>query len=270
MTRKLRLTILGSGCSTGVPRIDGYWGNCNPENPKNWRSRCAAWISAWESETPERLTSVIIDTPPEVREQVLKARVPHVDAVLWTHDHADQAHGIDDMRAFIFRRQAPIDAFMDAATHGTLLNRFGYAFRGNLGYPPVYNDHLIPAHGTPWQVEGEGGAIPIVTFDQAHGPIRSVGYRVGDIAYSSDVSDIPEDSFATLSGLKLWVVDCLRHAPHPTHSHLEKTLGWIDRLKPDHAILTNLHQELDYDALKSVLPKNVEPAYDQLSVEVFL
>ncbi len=270
MSRKLRITLLGSGCSTGVPRVDGYWGACDPENPKNRRSRCSAWLAGWDQATPEKVTSVMIDTAPECREQILRAGVPHVDAVLWTHDHADQAHGIDDLRAFIFARNAPIDGYMDEATHKTLMSRFGYAFRGNLGYPPVYTDHLIPAHGTAWSVSGEGGSLPVVTFDQAHGPIRSVGYRVGDIAYSSDISDLPEDSFAALDGLKVWVVDCLRYKPHPTHSHLEKTLAWIDRLKPDHAILTNLHQDMDYNALKAVLPANVEPAFDQLSIEVSL
>jgi phosphoribosyl 1,2-cyclic phosphate phosphodiesterase len=270
MSRMLRVTILGSGCSTGVPRVDGYWGACDPQNPKNRRSRCSAWVSAYNDGQPEKLTSVVIDTSPDLRHQVIAAGIPKVDAVLWTHDHADQTHGIDDLRAFIFHRDAPIDGYMDEATHETLISRFNYVFRGNQGYPPVYIDHIIPAHGTRWDIAGEGGNIPILTFDQIHGPIRSVGYRLGDIAYSSDVSDIPEESFEALSGLKLWIVDALRHKPHPTHSHLEKTLEWIARVKPDHAVLTNLHQDLDYDALKSILPKNVEPAFDQLTVAIEL
>ena len=270
MSRTLRIVLLGTGCSTGVPRVDGYWGACDPENPRNRRRRCCAWVSAWHDDTPDRKTSLIIDTSPDLHQQVISAAIPHVDAVLWTHDHADQTHGIDDLRAFIFHREAPIDGYMDEATRRTLISRFGYVFQGNLGYPPVYKDHLIPPHGQKWLVGGEGGAVPISTFDQAHGPIRSVGYRIGDIAYSSDVSDIPEDSFSALEGLKLWVVDCLRYKPHPTHSHLEKTLSWIDRVRPERAILTNLHQDMDYEALKSQLPAHVEPAYDLISVDVAL
>lgn len=267
MSKSLCVTILGSGCSTGVPRVDGYWGACDPANPKNRRSRCSAWVSLNDHATGG-MTSVLLDTSPDLRHQILGAGVPKVDAVLWTHDHADQTHGIDDLRAFVFHRETPIDGYMDQATHDTLMSRFRYVFRGNQGYPPVYKDHLIPPHGTRWEVAGEGGGLSVLTFDQQHGPIRSVGYRIGDVAYSSDVSDIPDDSFVHLSGLKLWIVDALRYKPHPTHSHLEKTLGWIARAKPDHAILTNLHQDLDYAALISILPANVEPAYDLMSIEI--
>jgi len=270
MAKRLKVRILGSGCSTGVPRVDGYWGACDPKNPKNRRSRCSAWLSLHDDDTPEALTSIVIDTAPDFREQMIRAAVPHIDAILWTHDHADQSHGLDDMRAFTFARGKPIDGYMDQATYKTLTHRFGYVFTGNLGYPPVCQPRHLPAHGAQWKLSGEGGEIPIATFDQAHGPIRSVGYRIGDIAYSSDVSDIPEESFAALQGLKVWIVDALRYKPHPTHSHLEKTLDWIDRVKPERAILTNLHQDMDYDTLKAQLPAGVEPAYDQLEVETLL
>jgi phosphoribosyl 1,2-cyclic phosphate phosphodiesterase len=267
MTQTLTVRILGSGCSTGVPRIDGYWGACDPKNPKNRRTRCSAWFGLSNG---EGLTSVVIDTSPEFREQMIRAAVPHIDAVLWTHDHADQTHGLDDIRAFTFARDLPIDGYMDEATYKCLSNRFGYIFTGNLGYPPVCQPHTIPPHGVPWQISGAGGNLPVVTFDQAHGPIRSVGYRLGDVAYSSDISDLPEAGFAALAGLKLWIVDCLRYRPHPTHAHLEKTLGWIERLKPEQAILTNLHQDMDYEALKNILPSNVTPAYDQMNLEIML
>ncbi len=270
MSKRLRITLLGSGCSTGVPRVDGYWGACDPDNPKNHRSRCSAWVTLIDDAMPALMTSVVIDTSPDLRSQVLRAGIPKVDAVLWTHDHADQTHGIDDMRAFIFGREAPIDGYMDRETHDTLMSRFGYVFKGNMGYPPVYNPHILPPHGIRWQIEGEGGALPIVTFDQIHGPIRSVGYRIGDIAYSSDISDMPDESFAALDGVKLWVVDALRYKPHPTHSHLEKTLEWISRLRPQHAILTNLHQDMDYEMLKAQLPANIEPAFDLISHEIEL
>lgn len=267
MSKTLTVKILGSGCSTGVPRVDGYWGACDPENPKNRRSRCSAWFGLSDG---ERLTSVVIDTAPDFREQMIRAALPHIDAILWTHDHADQTHGLDDMRAFTFARGRPIDGYMDEATYATLTHRFGYVFEGNLGYPPVCEPHHLPPHGTQWSISGEGGDLPVITFDQAHGPIRSVGYRIGDIAYSSDISDLPEESFEALKGLKVWIVDALRYKPHPTHSHLERTLRWIERVNPERAILTNLHQDMDYQALKAILPAGVEPAYDQLAVKVSL
>ena len=270
MSQVLKLKILGSGCSTGVPRIDGYWGACDPNNPKNRRSRCSAWFGLYHDDAPDRLTSVVIDTAPEFREQMVRAGVRAIDAILWTHDHADQTHGIDDMRAFTFARGGPIDGYMDEATRETFRRRFGYVFTGLMGYPPICNDRLIPPHGTPWAIEGEGGALPVVTFAQHHGPIQSVGYRIGDIAYSSDISDIPEESYPALEGLKLWVVDAMRHKPHATHSHVEKTLAWIEHFRPEHAVLTNLHQELDYDALRRELPANVEPAFDQMSFDIRL
>lgn len=267
MTKALTVRILGSGCSTGVPRVDGYWGACDPQNPKNRRSRCSAWFALSDGDA---MTSVVIDTAPDFREQMIRASVPHIDAILWTHDHADQTHGLDDMRAFTFARGRPIDGYMDETTYATLTGRFGYVFQGNLGYPPVCQPHYIPPHGTRWMVTGEGGDMPVMTFDQAHGPIRSVGYRIGDIAYSSDISDLPEGSFDALHGLKVWIVDALRYKPHPTHSHLEKTLGWVNRVKPERTILTNLHQDMDYDALKAILPANVEPGFDQMEVKISL
>lgn len=266
--KRLQVTILGSGCSTGVPRADGYWGQCDPANPKNRRSRCSAWLSLSDETAPGKSTSVVIDTAPDFREQAIRAGISHVDAVLWTHDHADQTHGLDDLRPFIFARGRPIDGYMDDATHATLIERFRYSFKGNQGYPPVYNGLRIPSHGVPWQVEGEGGALPVVTFDQEHGPIRSVGYKVGNFAYSSDLNGLPEASFAALEGLDLWVVDCLRHHPHPTHSHMAQTLEWIARLRPRHAVLTNLHQDLDYETLRRQLPANIEPAYDQMRLQL--
>ena len=264
MSQMLTVTILGSGCSTGVPRSDGYWGACNPENPKNRRSRCSAWFTLKDKET-QGLTSVLVDTSSDFRQQALAAAIPHIDAILWTHDHADQVGGVDDIRAFTFTR-GPIDGYSDETTFSSLSGRYTYVFTGNLGYPPICRHQYIPPHGTHWAIKGEGGALPVLTFDQVHGPIKSIGYRLGDIAYSSDISAMPEESFAALEGVKLWIVDAMRYKPHPTHSHLEQTLEWIARVKPDHAIITNLHQDVDYDAVKALLPPNVEPAYDQLSV----
>lgn len=262
MSQTLTVTILGSGCSTGVPRADGYWGACNPDNPRNRRSRCSAWFSL-KNEENQGVTSALVDTSSDFRHQAIAAAIPHIDAILWTHDHADQVGGIDDIRAFTFAR-GPIDGYSDLATFSTLNDRYRYVFSGNLGYPPICSHHYIPPHGETWAIKGEGGALPVTTFDQIHGPIKSVGYRIGDIAYSSDISAMPEESFAALDGVKLWIVDGMRYKPHPTHSHIEQTLDWIARVKPDHAVITNLHQDVDYDAVKAILPPNVEPAYDQM------
>ncbi len=270
MSQVLKIRILGCGCSTGVPRIDGYWGACDPNDPRNRRSRCSAWFGLYDDARPERVTSVVVDTAPDFREQMVKAGVTAIDSILWTHDHADQAHGLDDMRAYTFAKSKPINGYMDHATHKTLTERFGYVFTGNLGYPPVCEPHIIPAHGVPWSISGEGGVLPVLTFDQEHGPIRSVGYRFGDVAYSSDVSHIPETSFDALYGLKVWIVDALRYKPHPTHSHLDRTLGWVEKFRPERTILTNLHQDMDFEALKNQLPAHVEPAVDQMCIELSL
>ena len=267
MSRHLRVRILGSGCSTGVPRIDGYWGACDPENPRNRRTRCSLWLGLYDGDAA---TSVVVDTSPEFREQMVRAGVRKLDAVLWTHDHADQTHGIDDMRAYTFAREGVIAGYMDAATHATLTQRFGYIFEGKFGYPPICAAHILPPHGTPWRIAGEGGELPVLTFDQAHGPIRSVGYRFGPVAYSSDVSDIPEDSFAALQGVKVWIVDALRLRPHPTHAHLDLALQWAERVRPELTILTNLHQDMDYEALQAQLPPGVVPAYDQMELNLTL
>ncbi|MFT3996563.1 MAG: MBL fold metallo-hydrolase, partial [Asticcacaulis sp.] len=149
----------------------------------------------------------------------------------------------------------------------TLSQRFGYVFTGKFGYPPICDQRALPPFGREFTLDGEGGAVRVVTFDQEHGPIRSVGYRIGDVAYSSDISGLPEDSFDILSGVKVWIVDALRYAPHPTHAHLALALEWIARVKPERAILTNLHQDMDYEELRAQLPDGVEPAYDQMIIE---
>ena len=173
------VVILGSGSSGGVPRGDGDWGVCDPAEPRNRRTRCSMLA---RKTGPEGTTNVLIDTSPDLREQMLASGTRHVDAVLYTHDHADQTHGIDDLRTFAARSRKRIPAWMDEATHGSLTHRFDYIFESKFGYPPLLDGRIIPAHGTAWSVEGAGGAIPVTTFDQAHGPIRSVGYRLGDMA----------------------------------------------------------------------------------------
>jgi phosphoribosyl 1,2-cyclic phosphate phosphodiesterase len=259
VTSGLEITILGSGSSGGVPRGDGDWGACDPAEPRNRRTRCSMLA---RRRGPDGDTTVLIDTSPDLREQMLSAEVKALDAVLYTHDHADQTHGIDDLRVFAIRRRQRIPAWMDRATRDALVPRFPYIFESIEGYPAILDLRDIPEHGTPWGVDGPGGVIPVVTFDQGHGPIRSVGYRMGSVAYSSDVSDLDDAAFEALTGCKLWIVDALRWTAHPTHSHVDKTLEWIARSGVERAVLTNLHIDLDYEALSRSVPANVEVGYD--------
>lgn len=267
MIDELEVVILGSGSSGGVPRGDGDWGACDPAEPRNRRTRCSALI---RRHGPDGVTGVLIDTSPDLRTQMLAADVKHLDAVLYTHDHADQTHGIDDLRVFAIRSRTRIPAFMDAATRAALTHRFDYIFESRLGYPAIVEARDIPPHGTPWSVEGAGGPVPVVTFDQAHGPIRSVGYRCGPVAWSSDVSDLDDAAVEAVRGCDLWIVDALRFTPHPTHAHVDRTLEWIARAQVRRAVLTNLHIDLDYNALSAILPANVEVGYDGWSARLRL
>lgn len=266
MSAMLEITILGCGSSGGVPRADGDWGACNPANPKNRRRRCSLMVRR-QGEAPEAETTLIVDASPDLVWQTSDAGAQRLDAVLLTHDHADQTHGIDDIRAFAIRQRGRIPCYADPATSETMIRRFGYVFQGEGGYPAIADLKALPSHGEPWRVDGPSGAIPVVTFDQDHGAVRSVGYRFGGVAYSSDVVDLDDAAFEALTDLDVWIVDALRFRPHPTHAHLEKTLAWIERARPRRAILTNMHIDLDYDELAAQLPDGVEPAYDGLVVE---
>lgn len=264
MIDKLEYTLLGSGSSAGVPRADGAWGACDPNEPRNHRSRCSMLVRRLSGNGSKADTTVLIDTSPDLRLQSVRAGIGRIDAVLMTHDHADQAHGIDDLRAFALIQRQRIPVHMDEATHATLLRRFDYIFHSQGGYPAICDPYLIPAHGRPWQIDGPSGVIPITTFDQDHGNVRSVGYRIGDLAYSSDVVNLDAAAFGALAGVKVWIVDALRYTPHPTHAHLDKALEWIAEIKPGRAILTNLHIDMDYYTLSARLPSGVEAGYDGL------
>jgi phosphoribosyl 1,2-cyclic phosphate phosphodiesterase len=264
----LEITILGCGSSGGVPRADGNWGVCDPNDPRNRRTRCSLMVRRKSEEGPGRWTTLVVDASPEFRLQTAAAGAKRLDAMLFTHDHADQSHGIDDIRAFALRQRARIPCYADAETRATLVRRFGYVFEGEKSYPAIADLKSIPAHGEPWAVDGPSGAIPVVTFDQDHGEVRSIGYRFGGVAYSSDVLDLEPDAFEALKDLDLWIVDALRYAPHPTHAHVERTLGWIEALRPRRAILTNLHIDLDYEELAARLPQGVEPAVDGQRIEL--
>lgn len=271
MAGELEVVILGSGSSGGVPRGDGNWGVCDPENPLNMRTRCSA---LFRKTTGTGTTNIVVDTSPEFRQQMVMAGVRHLDAVLYTHDHADQTHGIDDIRVFFIQGGRQIPVWLDQATHDSLMKRFGYVFEFQNDYPAIASANLIPPHGTRWSVEGAGGAVPIVTFDQAHGNIRSVGYRMGGVGgqggvvYSPDVSDVDEVAMQAVRGADLWIVDALRYHPHPTHAHLDKALGWIAESGVPRAVLTNLHIDMDYEALKKRLPAGVEVGFDGWSARI--
>ena len=262
MTSALEFVILGCGSSGGVPRADGAWGACDPDEPRNRRGRCSLLARRKSSLGPEHETTVIVDTSPDLRLQTAAAGVRRVDAVLYTHDHADQAHGIDDLRPFFLRDRRRTPCFMDAHTRAALHRRFGYIFEGDGGYPAICDAIDLPDFAIPWMIDGPSGAIPVVAFDQDHGDIRSVGYRFGDLAYSSDVVRLSDAAFEVLAGTSIWIVDALRYSPHPTHASVEQALSWIDRVRPERAILTNLHIDLDYRELAARLPTGVEPAFD--------
>lgn len=265
MSGALEFVILGCGYSGGVPRADGDWGACDPAEPRNRRSRCSLLVrrKAETEGAPE--TTVLIDTSPDLHGQCVRAGVRRMDAVLYTHDHADQSHGIDDLRVFYLRSGRPIPCYMDPATTATLRRRFDYVFDGRGGYPAICEARPLPPFGERFELNGPSGPVPIVAYDQDHGGVRSVGYRLGPVAYSSDVVELPPESLETLRGVEVLIVDALRERPHPTHAHVARALEWIEMLQPRRALLTNLHAELDYRALARRLPSGVEPAYDGLS-----
>jgi phosphoribosyl 1,2-cyclic phosphate phosphodiesterase len=262
----LSVTILGCGSSGGVPRIGTMWGKCDPTNPKNRRRRCSILV---ERRAKRGRTTVLVDTAPDLREQLLSVRADGLDGVLFTHDHADHTHGIDDLRMVAYAMKRRIDCYFDAPTRASVVSRFTYCFATPAGspYPPI----LAAKDLTPGErvaIDGAGGAIEALPILQAHGDISSLGFRFGNLAYSPDLSDVPAGSMAALEGLDVWIVDALRHTPHPSHFSLKQALDWIERLRPKRAILTHMTADLDYDALKRELPPHVEPAYDGMVIEL--
>ncbi len=212
-------------------------------------------------------TTVLVDTSPDLRYQTSAAQVRRLDAVLYTHDHADQAHGIDDLRVFFLTSRRRTPCYMDPATTETLMRRFDYIFETRSGYPAICDPKVLPPHDEPWRMEGPSGAIPILNFDQDHGTIRSVGYRIGPVGYCSDVVALPPAAMAALAGVEVFIIDALRDTPHPTHANVATALDWIAELKPARAVLTNMHSDLDFNELRGRLPPGVEPAYDGMVIE---
>lgn len=261
MTR--RFTILGCGSSGGVPRLGGYWGDCDPDNPKNRRRRCSLLV---EQDGPQGTTTVLIDTSPDLREQLLDAGVGKLDGVVYTHPHADHVHGIDDLRMVVFNMREKVKVWADTDTADALSKRFGYVFETppGSGYPPILELNAIDGDIT---VDGPGGPVTLTPFEVQHGTIHALGFRIDDVAYLPDVSDLKQGRKA-MHGLDLLIIDALRRTPHPSHSHLDNTLDWIADLEPKQAILTNMHIDLDYETIKAETPDHVTPAYDGMVVEL--
>ena len=262
----LTVTILGCGSSAGVPRPALGWGACDPTNPRNRRRRCSILL---ERKSDAGLTRVLIDTSPDLREQLIDANVDRLDAVFLTHEHADQTHGIDDLRSVVLAMRARIPVYLSRSTARDVLARFGYCFVQPPGsdYPPILEHRFIEA-GEEATITGKGGPLTLKAFLLEHGNIPALGYRVGGMAYSPDMNDIARESLGLLQDLDLWIIDGLRYAPHPSHTNVDQALSWIELMKPRRAIITNMHADIDYEVLRRKLPPNVEPAYDGMRIEL--
>ena len=262
MTDTLTFTILGCGSSGGVPRLGGHWGACDPDNPKNRRQRCSLLV---QRTGQNGTTTVLIDTSPDLRNQLLTAGVGRLDGVIYTHEHADHVHGIDDLRMIVFNMRNRLPVWADSPTQSALINRFAYVFVQPEGspYPPILELNTLEGSTV---IDGHGGPITFDPFQVGHGSMDALGFRIANLAYLPDVADIPDAAWAALQDLDIWIVDALRRDPHPTHSHLANTLNWIERVKPKRAVLTNMHIDLDYDTVLDETPDHVEPAFDGMTL----
>ena len=254
----MRVTLLGCGPSVGVPAIGPDWGACDPADPRNRRRRASLLVASGGR-------NLLIDASPDLREQLLDAGVARLDALILTHAHADHLHGLDDLRSVNRLMKKAIPLFADTGTMGEVRRRFGYVFDPLPADGFVYKPHLEPhAIDGPFTAAG----LPVVPFVQDHGYSRTLGFRVGPLGYSTDAVELDDSAFAALAGVELWIVDCLRYEPHPTHSHLAKTLEWIARVKPRRAVLTHMDRQLDYVELARRLPPGVEPGRDGLAIDL--
>ena len=263
MSARLRFHILGCGSSGGVPRIGGHWGECDPANPKNRRRRCSMLV---ERETDQGVTRVLIDTSPDMRDQLIDAGVGALDGVIYTHSHADHVHGVDDLRMVVFNMRERVNVWADQTTCDALLDRFGYVFIQPEGssYPPILNLNLLNG---PVRITGLGGEITFTPFEVKHGRIDALGFRIKDLVYLPDVSAMNKAAWDVVSGANCWVLDALRRDPHPTHTHLEQSLEWIEKSGVPNAVLTNMHIDLDYETVLAETPDHITPAYDGMIIE---
>jgi phosphoribosyl 1,2-cyclic phosphate phosphodiesterase len=255
----MRAIVLGSGGATGVPMIGRGWGDCDPANPKNRRRRPALLVE-------HEATTILIDTPPDLREQLLDANLSRLDAILFTHAHADHLHGVDDIRDVNRLMGGWIDAYADPVTLDMIKSRFGYVFEpqhpsAKLIYKPLLRPHVIEG---PFRA----GQIDVVPFEQDHGWSKTLGFRFGRLGYSTDLVKLNDEGFAALAGVHTWIVSATVDFPHDTHAELDIVLGWIQRLKPERAVLTHMSTHMDYETLRKSLPKGVEPAYDGMVIDV--
>ena len=268
----LRAVILGCGSSGGVPRVGGDWGFCDPANPKNKRSRSSLYVEHWIGEkmpAPEDRTAIVIDTSPDLREQFLAANIKRLDAVVFTHEHADQSHGIDDLRAIAYRMQSQIPTYMDQNTKDHVHKRFEYCFEMPEGrvHPPILKLQPLMKSGDRVKIEGPGGTLSLDVFQVSHGPTKSLGFIIDDkIGYAPDVWDVPDEAISALADVDTFIVDSLRYNAHPTHANTDKSLSWLARARARRGVLTNLHIDMDYDTLKAELPPMVVPAYDGMEI----
>jgi phosphoribosyl 1,2-cyclic phosphate phosphodiesterase len=256
------VAILGCSSSGGVPRVGQGWGKCDPRNPKNRRRRCSILVTAGDAAA---YTQILVDTGPDLREQLIDAGVTRLDAILYTHAHADHIHGVDDVRGLVIHNGRRIPAYMDDATSRSFIDKFGYIFATPPGsqYPPLLTEYRLH-HGLGVSIAGPGGALEVTPFRLDHGEMDALGFRIGDFAYTPDLNAIPPESRQFLEGLDLWVIDALRYQRHGTHLSVDEALHYIAEFKPKRAVLTDLHVDLDYDALSAHLPAHVTPAYDGL------
>ena len=263
MSAHLRFHILGCGSSGGVPRIGGHWGDCDPTNPKNRRRRCSMLV---ERETDQGITRVLIDTSPDMREQLVDAGVGALNGVIYTHSHADHVHGVDDLRMVVFNMRERVNVWADQTTCDALLDRFGYVFIQPEGssYPPILNLNILDG---PVTITGAGGDITFTPFEVKHGRIDALGFRIRDLVYLPDVSAMNDAAWDVVSGADCWVLDALRRDPHPSHSHLEQSLEWIEKSAVPNAVLTNMHIDLDYETVLAETPNHIEPAFDGMVIE---
>lgn len=265
---QLKVTILGCGSSPGVPRPNGDWGECDPNEPRNKRRRAALLVQRFDG---DEVTNVVIDTGPDFRAQMIDANVKHIDGVVYTHAHADHIHGIDDLRSFVLVTKTRVQVYADDRTLQHLHHSFNYIFERQKGsdYPPIAVSHVIET-GKAFCVTGKGGLVTLTPFGLQHGALRIKGFRIGGLAYCTDVSGFPDKTLPFVSGVDVLIIGALQYQPHPSHLSLSQALDWISRLKPQKAILTHMHIPLDYHTVLASTPAHVEPGYDGMTFDINL
>ena len=255
---KTFLTILGCGSSMGVPRADGFWGSCDKNNKKNYRTRSSALISRGNN-------NVLIDTSPDLRFQLLKNKVKNLSSVLYTHLHADQTHGINELRVFFLNNKKRINIYADKKTLKYLKKNFSYSYKNESGYPAIAKANKLK---NIFSLDSGNQLITFEAIKVKHGKINSIGYIFNNSAYIADCNQLSKSNIERLKNLKYFIIDCLRFKPHPSHFCFDEVLSILKEIKPKKTILTNLHSDLDYNILLKKSPINVKPAFDGLKIQL--